>query len=171
MLWTACTLKSQLRSKRCPRLVSSADLSPAFVTSQPRSVFPISTRVSLTRSSTSGFSTGPDYTSLVRSIDRRVWDRSHAWLLGENPGQSDLRGCSVLLGGESADQIDDRLTGFAVLRREARDDVAEGAFVELRIFADCSGEKVFPSGLKGDKADAQFLERRDDHPARVSPPH
>ena len=61
---------------------------------------------------------------------------------------------------ESAEHIDQSLIGFAILWREARNDVAEVILVELRIFVDRTGKEAFAERAKGNESDAEFLERR-----------
>ena len=74
-------------------------------------------------------------------------------------------GCS-----EFAEQVHHGLIGFAIFRREARDDIAEIVFVELRIFADLSGEEAFAQRAEGNEADAEFFECRNHFGFRLSPP-
>ena len=60
---------------------------------------------------------------------RCAGDGNDPRLLREQPGERDLRRRRFLLFGDLAEQIDQGLIRFAVLRREARDDVAEiGAY-------------------------------------------
>src|SRR5215467_572673 len=73
-------------------------------------------------------------------------------LLRQQPGESDLRGSRLLLLSDGADQIDNRLIRFSVLRREARNDVAEIAFVELGVFADFAGEEAFAQRTEGNES-------------------
>ena len=67
-------------------------------------------------------------------------------------------------------QINYGLVRFSVLRRKARNDVAEIRFVELRICVDFAGEEAFPQRTEGNKSDAEFLERRHHFRFRLSPP-
>ena len=69
-----------------------------------------------------------------------------------------------------ANQVHQRLIRFAVLRREARHDVAEIGLVELRIFVDLPGKKAFAERTKGNEADPEFLECWDHLRFRFSPP-
>src|SRR6202035_685981 len=67
--------------------------------------------------------------------------------------------CCFFALGDLAKEIHEGLIRFAILWGKARDDVAEIVFVELRIFADLSGEEAFAQRAKGNKADPEFLER------------
>ena len=65
---------------------------------------------------------------------RRARDRNDPRLLGQQPGERDLGRRRLLLFRELANQINQRLIRFAVLRRKAGNDVAEIGPVELRVF-------------------------------------
>src|SRR5208283_2096951 len=71
---------------------------------------------------------------------------------------------------KSAKQIHHRLIRFPVLCREARHDVAEIAFVELRIFADLSGKEAFAKRTEWNEPDPEFRQRRQHFLFRFSPP-
>ena len=71
---------------------------------------------------------------------------------------------------EFGNQINQRLIRFAILWRKARDDVAEIAFVELRIFADVTGEEALSQRAKWNEPDPEFLECWYDLRLRLSPP-
>src|ERR1700733_13170937 len=101
---------------------------------------------------------------------RRARDGYDPRFLGEQPGERDLRRSGLLLLCESAKYIDQRLIGLAILRREARDDVAEILLVELRLLVDRTGQEAFAERAKGNESDAEFFERRDDFSLRLSPP-
>ena len=73
---------------------------------------------------------------------RRARDRNNPRLLRKQPGERDLRRCRLLLFCDLAKQIDQRLIRLPVLRRKARDDVAEIGAVELRVFVDLAGEEA-----------------------------
>jgi len=89
---------------------------------------------------------------------------------GKDPGQGDLCRCRLLLLGDFAQQIHHRLVGLAVLRGEARNDIAEIGLIEFGFFADLAREKPFSQRTKGNKSDAKFLERRQNLLLRLSPP-
>ena len=59
-----------------------------------------------------------------------------------------------------ANQIDNRLVGFAVLGRKARNDVAKVALIELRVFTDRSSEKAFAERTERHEAYTEFFKRR-----------
>src|SRR5712692_6139206 len=90
--------------------------------------------------------------------------------LRKQPSERDLSRCRLLLLRKSAQQIHQRLIRFPVLWRKARDDVAEIAFVELRIFADLPGEEALAQRAKWNESDAEFLERQYHFLFRFSPP-
>ena len=70
-------------------------------------------------------------------------DWNHRRLLGENPGERDLRGRRFLPFGNLAERIHQGLIRFAVLLREARDDIAEISLIELGFFVDLAREETF----------------------------
>ena len=76
-------------------------------------------------------------------------DRHHPRLLRKYPGERYLSGRHLFPFRELADQIDERLIRFPVLRRKARHEVTEIGCIELRILADRSRRKPLPSGLNG----------------------
>ena len=87
---------------------------------------------------------------------RRTRDRNDPRLLCKQPGERDLSRCHFLLLRESAKQINQRLIRFTVLRRKARDYVAEVIFVELRVFADLAGEEALAQRAERNEPDAEF---------------
>ena len=93
---------------------------------------------------------------------RRAGDRNHPGLLGENPRNCDLGRCRVLPLGEVADHINYSLVRLAILCREARDNVAEIALVELRIFLYRSGEESLSERTERNESDAKLFECRQD---------
>ncbi len=97
-------------------------------------------------------------------------DGNHPGLLRQNPGECDLRGCRLLLFCNFANQIHYSLVGFAVLRREARHDVAEIGLIELRLFGDLARKKTFSQETEWNESDAKFLKRRQYFNFRLSPP-
>src|SRR4051812_44133048 len=66
--------------------------------------------------------------------------------------------------------MDQCLIRFPGFGRKARDDVTEILRIELRLFRDLAGEKSFTKRTKRNKANAQFLARRQDFLFRLSPP-
>lgn len=77
----------------------------------------------------------------------RARDRDHPGLLGRDPGKRNLDRCQLLLPCEPAKQINQCLIGFSILRREARHDVSEIAFVDPCVFVDLNLRKPLLRGL------------------------
>ena len=73
---------------------------------------------------------------------RRAGNGDNPGLLCEQPGQSDLRRCHLLLCGELSNYIHQRLIRLAVLLAEARDIVAEILIAELGVLVDCPREET-----------------------------
>jgi hypothetical protein len=69
-----------------------------------------------------------------------------------------------------AEQIDQGLIRLESLRREARQGAAEVGAVELRVFVDLAREEALAQRAVGDKADSEFLQRRDHFLLRSPPP-
>src|SRR6185437_1403467 len=88
----------------------------------------------------------------------------------EQPSKRNLSRSRLPLLGESADEVDNGLIGFPVLRREARDDIAKIAFVELCILADLARKEAFAQGTEWHKTDPKFFQRRDHFGFRLPPP-
>ena len=83
---------------------------------------------------------------------RRPWDRHDPGLLRQQPGERDLRRRRLLPLGELLQPLDERQVRLPVLRREARDDVAE--VVRYRTSSSrqsCRSGSPCPSGLNGTK--------------------
>ena len=78
-----------------------------------------------------------------------AWNRNDPRLLGKQPSKRELSRCHLPLFREFAEQINQRLVSFTVLRVKAWDGVAEIRVIELRIFVDLAGEKTLASGLNG----------------------
>src|SRR6266404_9051233 len=95
---------------------------------------------------------------------------NHPRLLREDPRERDLRRRRLLLCRDPADKIHHSLICYAVLWREARDNIAEVRLIELGLFVDFAREKTFPQGTEWDEADAELLERWQDFRLRLSPP-
>src|SRR5437870_9576534 len=91
-------------------------------------------------------------------------------LLRQKPGECDLSRCRFLLLREPADQVDQNLIRLPVLRRKARDNVAEIALVKLCIFTNLAREKTFTKRTEWNKPDAEFLKCWDHLRFRFSPP-
>src|SRR5260370_16242434 len=90
----------------------------------------------------------------------RTRDRHNPRFLRKQPSERDLSRCRFLLLRKSAKQIHQGLIRFAVLWRKAWNDVAEIAFVELRIFADLSGKEAFTKRTEWNEPDPAFLQFR-----------
>jgi hypothetical protein len=97
-------------------------------------------------------------------------DRNNPRLLSKQPCDRDLGRRCLLLGGNFAEQANQRLIRFSGLRREAGDDVAEIGSVELGVFADRAREESLPQRTEWDKADPKLLKRRQNLLLRLSPP-
>src|SRR5713226_8731736 len=100
----------------------------------------------------------------------RARDRHNPRFLRKQPSERDLSRCRFLLLRKSAKQIHQPLIRFPVLWRKSRDDVAEVAFVELRIFTDLSGKETFTQRTEWNEPDPEFLQRRYHFRFRFSPP-
>ena len=72
--------------------------------------------------------------------------------------------------GDLANQIHQGLICSAVLRGEARDDIAEIGLVERGFFVDLAGEEAFSQGAEWNESDSEFLEGRKNFLLRLSPP-
>src|SRR6202049_2858015 len=101
---------------------------------------------------------------------RRTRDRNDPRLLCQQPGKRDLSRRRLFLLRELANQINQPLIRFTVLRRKARHNVAEVSLVELRVFADFAGEETLAQRAEWNEPDAEFLECRYDFGLRFSPP-
>src|SRR4029077_8852630 len=99
-----------------------------------------------------------------------AWDGNNPRLLGKQPSERDLSRGGLLPYRDLAKEIHERPIRFPVLWRKARDDVAEITFVELRIFADLSGEEAFSQRAKWNEADSEFSESGHYFLFRFSPP-
>src|SRR5712692_5507884 len=127
---------------------------------------------------------GVDFTEIVgREVDGNgcdvffearqlgcAWDGDDPRLLSKQPSEGDLRRGRLLPLCDLAKEIHERLIRFAVLRRKARNDVAEIAFVELRIFADLAGEEALTKRTEWDESDPEFLQCGQHFLFRFSPP-
>ena len=72
----------------------------------------------------------------------------------------DLRGRGFLALRDLAEQLDQRLIGFASLGGEARERGAEVGAVELGGGVDLAGEEALAQRAPGNEADAEFFEHR-----------
>src|SRR5260370_32568475 len=97
-------------------------------------------------------------------------DRHDPRFLRKQPSERDLRRCRFLLLRKSAKHIHQSLIRFPSLRRKPGDDVAEIAFVELRIFADLSGKEAFTKRTEWNEPNPEFLHGWDHLRFRLSPP-
>src|SRR5260370_39493463 len=97
-------------------------------------------------------------------------DRHDPRFLRKQPSERDLSGCCFLVLRTSAKQIHQPLIRFPSLRRKAMHDVAEIAFVELRIFADLPGKEALAKRTEWNAPDPEFLQCRDHLRFRLSPP-
>src|SRR2546421_11982622 len=97
-------------------------------------------------------------------------DRNDPGLLGEEPGERDLRMRRVLLFCDPAKQIDQRLVRLPSLRREPRNDVAEVGTVERRALVDLPRQEALAQRAERNEPDAELLERRKEFVLRASPP-
>src|SRR6266480_3567457 len=88
--------------------------------------------------------------------------RNDPRLLGQEPGDCNLRGRHPFPGCDLAEQIDQGVVRLTRLRREAGNDVAEIGAVELRVLVDGTREEALAQRAEGNEADAEFLERRQD---------
>src|ERR1700680_3623752 len=101
---------------------------------------------------------------------RRTRDRNDPRLLCQQPGKRDLSRRRLCLLRELANQINQPLIHFTVLRRKARNYVAEVSLVKLRVFADLAGEETLAQRAERNESDSEFLECRYDFGFRFSPP-
>src|SRR5207244_8352172 len=101
---------------------------------------------------------------------RGSWDGHDPRFLGEQPGERDLRGCRLLSFCELGEPLDERQIRLPVLRREARDHIAEVRAVERGLLVDLSRQEAFAERTERNEADSQFLERRQHLFLGLSPP-
>src|SRR6185437_15838011 len=101
---------------------------------------------------------------------RCTGNRNDPRLLRQQPGKRNLSRCCLFPLSEIGKQINQCLICLSVLRREARDDVAEVSVVELGVFADFPGEKTLSQGTEWNEADPEFVQSRDYLRFGFSPP-
>src|SRR5690348_16034348 len=89
---------------------------------------------------------------------RRARDWHNPRLLRKQPGECDLSRRRVLLLCDRAEQIDERLIRFPVLRRKARDAVPEIGAIEPCILADRSRQEAFAKRAEWNEPDPEFFE-------------
>src|SRR6185369_1914448 len=89
-------------------------------------------------------------------------DGDHPRLLGEHPCERDLSRCRLLARADRGEQIDQRLVGLARLGREAWKGGSEVVAAEVGVFSDRACEEALAERAERHKADAEFLERRQD---------
>src|ERR1044072_2454130 len=87
-------------------------------------------------------------------------DRHDPGLLGQQPGNRDLRGCRLLLCRNAAEQINKSLVRLARFCGNTRDDVAKVSAIERGVLVDLSGEKSSAKRAKRNEPDSEFLECR-----------
>ncbi len=97
-------------------------------------------------------------------------NRHDPGLLRQQPGDGDLRPAHALRRGECAQHLHQPGVGLAVLRAEARHDVAEVALVEGGVGVDGSGQKPPAQRAEGYETDAQFLQHRQHALLGLAPP-
>src|SRR5215510_175884 len=88
----------------------------------------------------------------------RARNRHNPGFLRQNPRQCDLSRCNVLLLGKSTDHVNHSLICVAILWGEARYDIAEVVFVELRVFVNCSRKETLSERAERHETDAEFFE-------------
>ena len=101
---------------------------------------------------------------------RSSGNRDDPRFLSQQPGNRDLRRCSLLLPRNVAEHIHQGLVRFPVLFVETGNDVAKIRAIELRVLVDSASEEAFPERAERDKANPQFLKRRQNLALRLSPP-
>jgi hypothetical protein len=79
----------------------------------------------------------------------RARDRSDPRLLGKQPGERDLGGCSVLLFTDGGEKIDDSLVGLPGFGCKARQRIAEIALLSSVLSSILPVRNPFPRGLYG----------------------
>src|SRR6267154_365153 len=87
-----------------------------------------------------------------------AWNRNDPRLLGKQPGKRELSRCHLPLFREFAEQINQRLVRFTVLRVKAWDGVAEIRVIELRIFVDLACQKTLTKRSKWNESDPEFFQ-------------
>src|SRR5690348_8681217 len=97
-------------------------------------------------------------------------NRNDPRLLGKQPRNRDLRGSSFLLCRNLAKHIHQSLVRFAILFVEPRNDITEIGAIELCVLVDRTGEEALSQRTERDKANSEFLKRRQDLLLRLSPP-
>ena len=78
-------------------------------------------------------------------------DRHYPGLLGQEPRQRDLGARHAFAVADFAHHVDNALIGLARLLREARQRIAEVAFIEMRLVIDRTRQEPLPSGANGTK--------------------
>src|SRR5581483_10364618 len=101
---------------------------------------------------------------------RRARDWNDPRLLRQQPGKRDLSRRRLLPFSDSGQQIHESLIRFPVLRREARNNIAEIALVEFGLFADLACEEPLAQRTEGDESNPEFLKSGDHLRLRLSPP-
>ena len=97
-------------------------------------------------------------------------NRNDPRFLSQQPGNRNLGRCRLLLPGNVAEHIHQGLIRFPILFVETRNDVAKVGAIELRVLVNRTGEKAFSQRTERDKANSEFLKRRQNLVLRLSPP-
>jgi hypothetical protein len=97
-------------------------------------------------------------------------DRCDPWALCQEPSKRDLRRGQTLLRCDRTEKVDQCLIGLQRLRPEARHDALEISLAEGRVLIDFAGEEPLAEWAERDKANAQFLERRQNLLFWLTPP-
>src|SRR5271166_457294 len=88
---------------------------------------------------------------------RGAGDRYDPGPLRQKPSERDLRCRCFLLTGDALQQIDQRLVLLQCLRREARQNLPEIIFSDLRVLADRARQEALAQGTVGHEADAELF--------------
>src|SRR6202790_108154 len=99
-----------------------------------------------------------------------AWNRNDPRLLGKQPSKRELSRCHLPLFRKFAEQINQRLVSFTVLRVKAWDGVAEIRVIELRIFVDLACQKTLTKRSKWNESDPEFFKHRKHQFFRLPPP-
>ena len=90
-----------------------------------------------------------------------VRTRYEGLLLGKQPSKRELSRRRLLLLREFAEQINQSLVRFTVLRAKAWDGVAEIRVIDLRIFVDLAREKTLTKWAKWNESDDGIAPKTD----------
>src|SRR5207237_1183906 len=90
----------------------------------------------------------------------RAWDRHDPGLLGEQPGERNLRGCGLLARGDAGQEVDDGHVGGAWVRGKGWRHIAEVGAAEARAGVDLARQKPRTERAEWDEADSELLADR-----------